>query len=136
MCPPRDLPAPCLLTILDDLYRVVRDDGTLWLALPGRSPSKQLVELIRVLGWRVAEGARWWGALTLLTKRPEFYLNPRPRPCRSIGGDRQTRGPATPHRSGGHDAGRTRRAWCVPANGAIDDDLVQVADPEGQVTLS
>jgi hypothetical protein len=111
---PRDLPAPCLLAILDDLHRVVRDDGTLWLALPGRRPSKQLVALIEVLGWRVADGERWRGPLTLLTKQAAFYLNPRPRPFRSLAGDRQTRCP-----------GRPRRAWCVPASAAIEDDLVQ-----------
>jgi len=121
---PRDLPAPCLLAILDDLHRVVRDDGTLWLALPGRGPSKQLVELIRVLGWRVADGARWWGALTLLTKQPEFYLDPRPRPSLSIGGDRPTRCPA-PHRGGAREARRRRRAWCAPANGVIEDEVAQ-----------
>lgn len=111
---PRDLPAPCLLAILDDLHRVVRDDGTLWLALPGRSASKQLRDLIEVLGWHVADGTSWSRPPTLLTKQPEFYLNPRPRPFRSIASDRHTR-----------CRGRARRAWCVPANEAIDDDLVQ-----------
>ncbi len=123
---PRDLPAPCLLSILDDLHRVVREDGTLWLALPGRASAKHLIELIEVLGWRVAYGESWSGGLTLLTKQTDFYFNPRRRLSLSPTADRQPHCPAGSQRCPGRAArALRRRAWCVPASGVIEDQLAE-----------
>lgn len=117
---PRDMPAPCLLAMLDDLRRVVRGDGTLWLALPSRGASRQLLELIEMLGWHRQASSRAYTAtlgVTLLTKQPGFHLEPRlpliaraSRPAHPCSTLEERRAAAR---------GVPRRAWCVPARGVL-----------------
>jgi hypothetical protein len=116
---PRDLPEPCLLRILADVHRVLRDDGTLWLSLQGRGHSSQLAELIGVLGWRIvdtksipnAPGVLIRAGVRLLSKQPAFHFNLR----RQLARNRHcfTQSCAGRRRSGACPP--TRRPWCIPA---------------------
>ncbi|HSZ69105.1 MAG TPA: hypothetical protein VK756_01965 [Solirubrobacteraceae bacterium] len=119
---PRDLPAPCLLSILDDLHRVLRDDGTLWLALPSRGADRQLLELVEVLGWQRPANSRAYASalgVTLFTKQPEFHFEPR-LPISGAPSRAEHPCPARDHAACRLTARRApRRAWCVPARGDI-----------------
>src|ERR1700688_647653 len=84
--PPSDLAVPYLLAVLDEVRRVLRLDGTLWLRLPPGADSRRLVALLREAGWlrptapRMLAGGhlrgRFPGELMLLTKRPAFLYCP------------------------------------------------------------
>lgn len=128
--PPRDLPAPCLSAMLDEVHRVLRADGTLWIAFPGRGSPPQLLRLIEDGGWlrpAASEMSHRYrrigdGVVTLFTKRAEFHFNPRA-PLLTVGCRSQTE--VCPPRAGSHgwiSATRhlARRAWCVPARGQAD----------------
>ncbi|HTC71645.1 MAG TPA: hypothetical protein VK655_02065 [Solirubrobacteraceae bacterium] len=122
---PRDLPASHLLAILDDIHRVVRDDGTLWLALPCRGADRHVLGLVEALGWRRPASSRAYasalggGTVTLFAKRPEFHFEPR---LSLIGGARRAEYPCSA-RGQGRDRlaalRAPRRAWCVPARGDV-----------------
>lgn len=116
---PRDLPEPCLWTLLRELHRIVRDDGTLWIASYG-SPAA-IANAARETGWLVpdddpragrryrcgAEGSR----LTLCAKRPDFHFNPRaPLLASVVRRQQHSRAGRRPRLGIGHE----RRAWCVP----------------------
>ncbi len=116
--PPRDLPAPCLIAILDRVRRVLRDDGTLWLSLPGRGSQPQALQLLEDAGWHrqdpVLRGSGFSlivgnSTVALFTKQQRFHFNAR-LPLR--------RGGRSPQQRRGLSARRLqRRAWCVPAPG-------------------
>jgi hypothetical protein len=128
--PPYDLPDPYLAAMLDEVHRVLREDGTLWIAFPGRGSAPQLLRLIEENGWlrpgasgpshrhrRIGDGV-----VTLFTKRAEFHFNPRA-PLLTVGCRSQME--VCPARAGSHgriSATRhlARRAWCVPARGQAD----------------
>lgn len=128
--PPRDLPAPCLLAMLDEVHRVLREDGTLWIAFPGRGSVPPLVRLIEGAGWlRPAafelphryRGIRD-GVVTLFSKRVNFHFNQRA-PLLAAGCPRQTEVcPAgTGSRARALESRRlARRGWCVPDRGRAD----------------
>ena len=84
--PPRDLPTPCLIAILDRVRRVLRDDGTLWLSLPGRGSQPQALQLVEDAGWLRQDRALHRSRLSLIvghstvalfTKQQEFHFNAR-----------------------------------------------------------
>jgi len=116
--PPRDCPTPCLIAILDRVRRVLRDDGTLWLSLPGRGSKPQALQLLEDAGWhrqdRVLRGSGFSlivgnSTVALFTKQQEFHFNAR-LPLRRGAG-------ASQHRRGLPARRLRRRAWCVPAAG-------------------
>jgi hypothetical protein len=117
--PPRDLPTPCLIAILDRVRRVLRDDGTLWLSLPGRGSQPQALQLLEDAGWlRQDRALRASGfslivghsTVALFTKQQEFHFNTR-LPLQRGGG-------CASHQRRWLSARRPqRRAWCVPAAG-------------------
>lgn len=111
--PPSDLPAPSLLAILDAVHRVLRKDGTLWIALA--QGAGQLAQSIEAAGWLHPTQDGRLGELVLFTKRSEFYLNYQPerRHLRPRAGHPECGGTRRVARR----PGTARRAWCVPAQG-------------------
>jgi hypothetical protein len=129
--PPRDLPVHYLLAMLSEVHRVLRDDGTLWLALPGRGNSPRLARSIEEEGWLRPEypravlaahrAARSCGAVLLFTKQPRFLFNQRRAIPASYSHDAgrcalHPRSPR-PNRACGRPHSR-RRAWCVRSGAA------------------
>jgi hypothetical protein len=123
--PPRDLPEACLVAVLDEVHRVLRDDGTVWVTLPGRGHAPGARNAIEGAGWlRAGTGAArmaGFGGLELFSKQPRFYFHPRS-PLAS----------SRPRHQGVYPAARpaccssvrcrpARRAWCMPAR--ADDRL-------------
>ena len=118
--PPRDLPTPCLIALLYRVRRVLRDDGTLWLSLPGRGSQPQALQLLGEAGWhrqdRVlrASGLSLIGGnctVALFTKQQEFHFNARLPLQRGAGAL------TSQHRRGISARRLRRRAWCVPTAG-------------------
>jgi hypothetical protein len=74
--PPRDLPTPCLLAMLDLVRRVLRDDGALWLSLPGRGSQPQVLQLVENAGWlRHARGPNGSRASLILRRSPVMLFS-------------------------------------------------------------
>jgi hypothetical protein len=116
--PPRELPTPCLIAILDRVRRVLRDDGTLWLSLPGRGSQPHALQLLESAGWHRQDGVvRGSGfslivgnsTVALFTKQQKFHFNAR-LPLQRGGRSSQQRRGLSARRL-------QRRAWCVPAPG-------------------
>lgn len=120
--PRRDAPVPYLLAVLDEVHRVVRDDGTLWLALTRGGNSHQLTRALEATDWvRPASPRTTPRQLLLFTKGSRFLFNPR----RGIGASRSPQEPGCPRYPVHQRPGRgcsscplPRRAWCVPSPGA------------------
>jgi hypothetical protein len=118
--PPRDLTTPCLITIFDRVHRVLRDDGTLWLSLPGRGSQPQALQLLEDAGWhrqdRILRGGGFSlivgnSTVALFTKQQEFHFDARLPLQRGAGAL------ASRHRRGLSARRLHRRAWCVPVPG-------------------
>lgn len=118
--PPRDLPTPCLIAILDGVRRVLRDDGTLWLSFPRRGSQPQALQLLADAGWhRQNRVLRCSGfslivgnsTVELFTKQQRFHFNARLPLQRAAGGC------ASLTRRGVSARRLQRRTWCVPAPG-------------------
>jgi hypothetical protein len=118
--PPRDLPAPCLIAILDGVRRVLRDDGTLWLSLPGRGSQPQALQLLEDAGWHHQDPVLRGGGFSLtvgnstvalFTKRQEFHFNAR------LPLQQGASGCPSQHLRKLSTRRLQRRAWCVPATG-------------------
>ncbi len=115
--PPQDIPVPRLLAVLGEVHRVLRPDGTLWLALTPGGNSPQVSEGLRETAWLrpatpVLHRGRIPKGVLLLTKQPDYFFNPRAVPAP----DRCSM-PARPPRAG-RACGlchSPRRAFCVPA---------------------
>jgi hypothetical protein len=134
--PPRDLPTQCLFAILGRARRVLRDDGTLWLSLPGRGIQPQDMQLVEHAGWlrqdQVPCGGRaslivGRSTVTLFTKQQDFHFNPR-LALRDAAPRRAGEGCPSGRRSRVLSARRLqRRAWCVPAAGgeALSAQLIE-----------
>ena len=107
---PRAFPESGVTTVLRELHRVTRDDGTLWLG--GAAYTSAALEA----GWhrptspavhpRPRDGERGCMALTLLAKQPDFYFN-LSQPVRLV--SRRGCGQAIAQRG----PRQRRRAWCV-----------------------
>lgn len=120
--PPRGLPVSYLLAVLDEVHRVLRDDGTLWVALPGGGNAAGLVAAAQAAGWLRARtglparpGVGGGRGLALFAKQPRFHFQPRQAPlayCQSR--DDAVRQGSLPGRSLVGAGRAARRAWCVP----------------------
>jgi hypothetical protein len=133
---PPDLPDPCLLVLLGELHRVLRDDGTLWITFPRLAAPIERLRLVEQAGWllpaehRQATSnpygcvTRCGGSVTLCAKRLAFHFNPR-RPLAGTGYRFPSQSCAG-RRS--HRTSRpTRRPWCIPvgAEGALTPDVIE-----------
>jgi hypothetical protein len=121
--PPRDLPVPCLLAILDDVHRVLRDDGALWVALPGRGNAPALIRSIGETGWlrtnakiTLSNQARGeHRAVALFSKQPVFHFNARqPLHQSATNNHEQVCSNSRPPQR--RISVPVRRAWCVPTH--------------------
>jgi hypothetical protein len=129
--PPRDLALPHLVAILDEAKRVLRDDGTVWVTLPGRGhpPAARAIE---GAGWlRPRPGAAYLAGFRgpeLFVKQPQFYFHPRPALATSRPGHRDVF-PAGRLASCSSSRGcrPARRAWCVPArtDGGLSPSVIE-----------
>jgi hypothetical protein len=127
---PPDLPDPCLLMLLAEVHRVLRNDGTLWMTFPRLAAPGERLRLAEQAGWILPERNRCKpyqrcgrGTVTLCVKQLSFYFNPRPHlshtglcASQSCAGRRWD----TP-------LGTARRAWCIPAGGteALTPQVIQ-----------
>ncbi len=76
--PRRDAPIPYLLAVLDEVHRVLRDDGTLWLALTRGGNSHHLKAAIKDTRWVQPRPANTIPrGVLLLTKQPDFLFTHR-----------------------------------------------------------
>lgn len=111
--PPRDVPVGELVAVLDEVARVLRADGTLWLSLPRCGTSQRLLDLL-------AEEPTWtrierpWvpaGNVALFTKQVRYLHQQR---LRAPAATARRRCASPRH---GLDGTRApRRAFCVPAS--------------------
>lgn len=114
--PPRDVPVPELLAVLEEVHRVLRPDGTLWLALTRGGNSPGVLRSLEETEWLrpTITSERVPRSLVLFTKQPAFLFNPRtvlspaPEPCSMWAK------PALVGRACGR-CHSPRRAFCVPA---------------------
>jgi hypothetical protein len=121
--PPRDLPTPCLLAMLDLVRRVLRDDGALWLSLPGRGSQPQVLQLVENAGWlRHARGPNGSRASLILRRSPVMLFSTQSAfhfTARLLMPDAAPPSPedVCPARRSRQVSARRlrRRAWCVPA---------------------
>jgi DNA methylase len=115
--PPRDVPPPELIAVLEETRRVLRADGTLWLALPHGGNSQRIIASLKDTAWRRSGRPRTpaSGSVALFTKQPAYLHSPRHLPATMV--ERRPRY-AAPHRLGGVWGARhsPRRASCVPAS--------------------
>ncbi|HST32011.1 MAG TPA: hypothetical protein VLJ80_00685 [Solirubrobacteraceae bacterium] len=112
-CPPREVPVPELIAVLAEVRRVLRSDGTLWLALSrGMDRPAILERLEQETAWLRPEqsGTPMPGGVVLLTKRAAYLHNRRPLPAAPV---ERRRCPTHRARSAGPHT--PRRAFCVPA---------------------
>jgi hypothetical protein len=126
--PPRELPIPYVIAVLDEVRRVLRDDGTLWLALTRRGDTASRFEAaLAETAWEQqapAASASYrpaGGQLVLLAKQPGFLYEP----SRALAASRATQSPVCPRHPIAQAPGercrlcrQARRAWCVPPPGA------------------
>ena len=120
--PPRDIPPRELLAVLAQVRRVLRADGTLWLALHRGGSSTSVLAWLQETGWlhpthpRTISGYRVPRSVVLFTKQPAYLFTPRAAAA-------PTPEPYVTWRTPGR-LGRARRyllprrASCVPAPGS------------------
>lgn len=115
--PPRDTPIPHLLAVLGEVHRVLRPDGTLWLALTPAEHTNKVIQALKDTAWLKQTIPAWPGgriprSLVLLTKQPEYLFNARAvsPPARCL---RLLRAPRLGRGCAGWQS--SRRAFCVPA---------------------
>jgi hypothetical protein len=109
--PPRDVPISELISVLAEIARVVRADGTLWLSLPRGGNSQRILDLLagETVWRRTKRPGIPAGNLALFTKQPR-YLHHHRLPVVTV-----KRRRCASHRPGSN--GRLpRRAFCVPAS--------------------
>lgn len=116
--PPREVPVPRLLAVLEETLRVLRSDGTLWLALAPGGTSSEVLSYLQETAWlsagrRVAE--RVPRGVLLLTKQPSYLFHPRP-PLLSLAHRRLAVRTASLSRCC-EGCRSPRRAFCVSAPG-------------------
>jgi hypothetical protein len=112
--PPRDVPVSELIAVLEETRRVLRADGTLWLALPRGENSQRILASLKDMAWQGSGRLRTPSGVVLFTKQPAHLYTPRLLPATLV--ERRPRC-ASPHRLGGAWGARQspRRAFCVPA---------------------
>jgi hypothetical protein len=112
--PPRQVPFLELIAVLEQVRRVLRADGTLWLALPRSGTSRRILDwLEEETAWRRTERPRMPAAsnVTLFTKQARYLHHHRLLPAVSTERRRCARS-----RLGLAGARAPRRAFCVPAS--------------------
>lgn len=120
--PLRDAPVRYLLAVLDEVHRVLRADGTVWLALTRGGNAHELKRALRDTSWlQPLPATATPRHMLLLAKQPAFLFQPQ----RPVTGVLSPQGPACPRypaaQRPGHgclDCPIPRRAWCVPSPGA------------------
>lgn len=130
--PRRDEPVSYIVAVLDEVRRVLREDGTLWLALTRGGNSHELAQALKRTRWLRPEVARSTPhQMMLLAKSERFLFAPR----RSIGVTRSPQEPScarypVPQRPGRRcrRCALPRRAWCVPSPGAAGVLPVEVIE--------
>ncbi len=118
--PRRDAPIPYLLAVLDEVHRVLRDDGTLWLALTRGGNSHHLKAAIKDTRWvrrarrtQFQEGSCCSPSSPISSFTHRHQREPVRLKARCV--------PGIPSRRPGRGCQRCprpRRAWCVPSPGA------------------
>lgn len=118
--PPPEAPVPYLLAVLDEVHRVLRLDGTVWLVLGRGGNAHDLMWALRHTGWmRPLQASATPRHMLLLTKQPAFLFRPQYPVTRVASPHR----PAYPGYSvarrwhGCGDCPVPRRAWCLPSLG-------------------
>lgn len=118
--PRRDMPVAHLIAVLDEVHRVLRSDGTLWLALTRGGNSHEFALALKKTGW-LKPATAIPRELLLLTKQPEFSFHPPYPPP----GRHGTQSPLCPRYPVSQRPGQRcqrcpvpRRGWCVPSPGA------------------
>lgn len=118
--PRRDMLVADLIAVLDEVHRVLRDDGTLWLALTRGGNSHEVTQALKDTRW-LQPATVVPSELLLLTKQPEFSFHP-PRPAPARFGAQSLLCPRYPvAQRPGRRCQRCpvpRRGWCVPSPGA------------------
>jgi hypothetical protein len=128
---PRDLPKACLVAVLDEVHRVLRDDGTVWVALPGRGHAPAARNAIEGAGWLRARtgtaGVAGFGALHLFAKQPRFYFHPRSPLKASRPGHQDVYAAGRPACCSSVRCRPARRAWCAPArtDGGLSPSVIE-----------
>ncbi len=126
---PQEPPMPRVVAILEEVHRVLRDDGTLWVAHPAHGNPRVLVRTLEAVGWlptrtgfRTRVGA--YRVVALFSKQTRFHFHPRYSPLAFLGARDQycSASPSPPYSS--RRGFLARRAWCLPARGT-DDALTQ-----------
>lgn len=117
--PPPDTSVAYLLAVLDEVYRVLRSDGTVWLSLANNPNAHELMWALRETPWlRPLLSSITPRHVLLLAKQPAFLFHPQRRASRTgPRRDRACRGSGL-GRLRAHDCrgcSRPRRAWCVPS---------------------
>ena len=122
--PPRELPVTTLLAILEEVHRVLREDGTLWIALPGRGNASLLIRSVQEAGWLAADTKTVLPKPTRgesftvapFSKQQTFHFDPH-QSLRVWRADGRGLACSTSTTSRLGQSGRpVRRAWCVPAD--------------------
>lgn len=110
--PPRHVPVGELIAVLEEVRRVLRADGTLWLALPRGGNSQRILDLLaEETAWRRTERPGIpAGNVALFTKQARYLHQHRLPPAVQV-----ERRRCASHRSGS-DGRASRRAFCVPAS--------------------
>jgi DNA methylase len=112
--PPREVPVAELIVVLEEVRRVLRADGTLWLALSRGGNSQRILDrLAGETAWLRAERPKTPApsSVALFTKQAAYLHNHRLLPTVPAGRRRY----AT-HCPGSAGARAPRRAFCVPAS--------------------
>ncbi len=122
--PPRDISIPYLICVLEEVRRVLRNDGTLWLALGRNLDIEHLSAAMAFTAWQqIAPSPAFsrvgtTGRPLLFATQPDGFLY---EPSRAITASRAIQSPVCPHYPTAMGPGdrcrrcpRPRRAWCVP----------------------
>jgi hypothetical protein len=117
--PPPDVPVAYLLAVLEEVHRVLRPDGTVWLALANNPNAHELMWMLRHTRWlRPLPSSITPRNVLLLTKQPDFLFHPQHRSRRTASRRNRTCPGSGIEGSRGHvclGCSRPRRAWCIPS---------------------
>jgi hypothetical protein len=115
-----DEPVAYLLAVLDEVHRVLREDGTLWLALTRCGNTRELTRALKDSRWLAPNTPHGTPRqLLLLTKSERFLFNPRRAAVltHSLQAPGRPRSPVAPPHHSCTAARLPRRAWCMPSPG-------------------
>jgi site-specific DNA-methyltransferase (adenine-specific) len=121
--PRRDVPIPYLLAVLDEVHRVLREDGTLWLGLTRGGNFHHLKDALKDTRWvqPLPASAIPRGVL-MLTKQSDFLFRTLA-PARAGSPQSALCARCPVAQRPGRDCRRClrpRRAWCIPSSGEAE----------------